>query len=98
MISTALRNFNLEPTKDELTHIYLSIPPSTITDSASNDIGKMNINAVLSLGDVEDESYAGLMPLYLSFASLDRKSVRFTIPRLATIRRVERIYSLSVLT
>jgi len=40
---------------------------------------------------------------YLAFASLDRKSVRFTIP-LSTIRRVERldaragIYALSLLT
>ena len=43
------------------------------------------------------------MPPYLSFASLDRKSVRFTMP-LATIRRVERlnaragIYALSMST
>ncbi|KAF8350949.1 hypothetical protein F5887DRAFT_1058935 [Amanita rubescens] len=105
MISTALRNFK-EPTKDELTHIYFSIPPSTIADSTSNDIDKMDINAVLTLGDAEEESYAGklyLMPPYLSFASLDRKSVRFTIP-LATVRRVERlnaragIYALSVST
>jgi len=56
MISTALRNFK-EPTKDELTHIYFSIPPSTITDAASNDIDKMDINAVLTLGDAEEESY-----------------------------------------
>ena len=43
------------------------------------------------------------MPPYLSFASLDRKSVRFTLP-LATVRRVERlnaragIYALSIST
>lgn len=42
-----------------------------------------------------------LFPPYLAFASLDRKSVRFTIP-LCTIRRVERlnaragIYALSL--
>lgn len=42
-----------------------------------------------------------LLPPYLAFASLDRKSVRFTIP-LCTIRRVERlnaragIYALSL--
>ena len=43
------------------------------------------------------------MSPYLSFASLDRKSVRFTLP-LATVRRVERlnaragIYALSIST
>lgn len=43
-----------------------------------------------------------LIPPYLAFTSLDRKSVRFTIP-LCTIRRVERlnaragIYALSLL-
>jgi hypothetical protein len=43
------------------------------------------------------------MPPFLAFASLDRKSVRYTIP-LSTIRRVERlnaragIYALSLLT
>lgn len=43
------------------------------------------------------------MPPFLTFTSLDRKSVRFTIP-LSTIRRVERlnaragIYALSLLT
>ena len=31
-----------------------------------------------------------LLPPYLAFASLDRKSVRFTMP-LSTIRRVERL-------
>ncbi len=42
-----------------------------------------------------------LLPPYLAFASLDRKSVRFTLP-LCTIRRVERlnaragIYALSL--
>jgi len=43
------------------------------------------------------------MPPFLAFTSLDKKSVRFTIP-LSTIRRVERlnaragIYALSLLT
>ena len=50
MISTALRNFK-EPTKDELSHIYFAIPPS------ANAIDKMDINAVLTLGDAEEESY-----------------------------------------
>lgn len=31
-----------------------------------------------------------LLPPYLTFASLDRKSVRFTLP-LCTVRRVERL-------
>lgn len=52
MISTALRNFK-EPTKDELSHIYFAIPPSTL----NNVIEKMDINAVLTLGDAEEESY-----------------------------------------
>ncbi|KAF8622504.1 hypothetical protein AX15_006951 [Amanita polypyramis BW_CC] len=105
MISTALRNFK-EPTKDELTHIFFAIPPSTLTDAAAHDLDRMDISAVLSLGDAEEDSYAGklyIVPPYLSFTSLDRKSVRFTIP-LATVRRVERlnagagIYALSVST
>ncbi|KAF9449409.1 TBC-domain-containing protein [Macrolepiota fuliginosa MF-IS2] len=110
-ISTALRNFK-EPTKDQLTQFFFSIPSSTsLTESPSQDtdtdVEKMEINAVLSLGEqgVED-SYAGKLYIiapYLAFASLDRKSVRFTIP-LSTIRRVERlnaragIYALSLLT
>ncbi|KAF9063947.1 rab-GTPase-TBC domain-containing protein [Rhodocollybia butyracea] len=65
----------------------------------------MDINAVLSLGaEGEEDSYAGklyLMAPYLAFSSLDKKSVRFTIP-LSTVRRVERlnaragIYALSL--
>ncbi|KIM88226.1 hypothetical protein PILCRDRAFT_95565 [Piloderma croceum F 1598] len=65
----------------------------------------MEINAVLSLGvQGEEDSYAGklyILPPYLTFSSVDRKSVRFTIP-LSTIRRVERlnaragIYALSL--
>ncbi|EKM82068.1 hypothetical protein AGABI1DRAFT_70677 [Agaricus bisporus var. burnettii JB137-S8] len=100
-ISTALRNFR-EPTKDQLTQIFFAVPSKD-----APDVDKMEINAVLSLGDqgVED-SYAGklyIMAPYLTFTSLDYKSVRFTIP-LSTIRRVERlnaragIYALSLLT
>ncbi|KAM6496616.1 Rab-GTPase-TBC domain containing protein, partial [Amanita muscaria] len=104
-ISTSLRHFR-EPTKDEQTQLFFSIPSSTLTDSKLHDIEKVDINSVLTLGDGEEEPYAGklyIMPPYLSFASLDRKSVRFTIP-LATIRRVERlnaragIYALSIST
>ncbi|KAH7920520.1 TBC-domain-containing protein [Leucogyrophana mollusca] len=109
-ISTQLRNFK-EPTKDQLTHVFFSIPevasvPAT-DKSGSEELEKMEINAVLSLGvqGVED-SYAGklhLIPPYLAFSSLDRKSVRFTLP-LSTVRRVERlnaragVYALSLST
>ncbi|KAF7317640.1 hypothetical protein MKEN_00851500 [Mycena kentingensis (nom. inval.)] len=124
-ISTALRNFK-EPTKEQLTHIFFSIPPSPTPppNSAASDGGwkpqsqspdpnavpdveKMDINAVLSLGvQGEEDAYAGklyIMAPYLAFASLDRKSVKFTVP-LSTIRRVERlnaragIYALSLST
>ena len=66
-ISTALRNFK-EPTKDELTQIFFSIPPHnksddgpSTKDAKADDVQKMDINAVLSLGvqDVED-SYVSL--------------------------------------
>ncbi|KAG6878283.1 hypothetical protein C0993_009641 [Termitomyces sp. T159_Od127] len=110
-ISTALRTQFKEPTKEQLTEIFFSLPSSEslgkIETSDGQSIEKMDINAVLSLGvqGVED-SYAGKLYLiapYLAFASLDRKSVRFTIP-LSTIRRVERlnaragIYALSLST
>ncbi|KAI5121866.1 hypothetical protein M0805_001074 [Coniferiporia weirii] len=63
-------------------------------DGGADACGEMEINAVLSLGQegVED-SYAGrlyLLPPFLTFASLDRKSMRFTLP-LCTVRRVERL-------
>ncbi|KAG9223973.1 hypothetical protein CCMSSC00406_0004411 [Pleurotus cornucopiae] len=106
-ISTALRNFK-EPTKEQLTQNFFSLSGAVFSDASaekSQEIEKMDINAVLSLGveGVED-SYAGklyLMPPCLTFTSLDRKSVRFTLP-LCTIRRVERlnaragIYALSL--
>ncbi|KAF9482599.1 TBC-domain-containing protein [Pholiota conissans] len=107
-ISTALRHFK-EPTKEQLTEIFFSLPPLEPTGDASakesHESSKMDINAVLSLGETED-SYAGklhIMPPYLAFSSLDKKSVRFTIP-LSTIRRVERlnaragVYALSMST
>ncbi|KAH9479789.1 Putative GTPase-activating protein [Psilocybe cubensis] len=105
-ISTALRHFK-EPTKEQLTQIFFSLPPldSEKDGEKSGQDSKMDINAVLSLGEAED-SYAGklhIMPPYLAFSSLDKKSVRFTIP-LSTIRRVERlnaragVYALSLLT
>ncbi|KAG2122666.1 rab-GTPase-TBC domain-containing protein [Suillus cothurnatus] len=111
-ISTQLRNFK-EPTKDQLTHVFFSIPevpPVPLKDAeklGSGDIEKMDINAILSFGAQEvEDSYAGklhLLPPYLAFSSLDRKSVRFTLP-LSTVRRVERlnaragVYALSLST
>ncbi|KAL6306255.1 TBC-domain-containing protein [Sparassis latifolia] len=114
-ISTHLRNFK-EPTKNQLLQLFFALPfdapASTLNDEqkgkAQDDLSeaqleKMEINAVLSLQGEED-SYAGklhLLPPYLAFISLDRKSARFTVP-LCTIRRVERlnaragIYALSL--
>jgi len=110
LISTQLRNFT-EPSKDQLTQIFFSLPSLGSLDgtlkSSHGDSEKMDINAVLSLAEQEEEdSYAGklyIMPPYIAFSSLDRKSVRFTVP-LSTIRRVERlnaragIYALSLST
>ncbi|KAI0692491.1 TBC-domain-containing protein [Cytidiella melzeri] len=107
-ISTHLRNFK-EPTKDQLNFLFFSLPVDAETHggekAASGELEKMEISAVLTLGvqNIED-AYPGklhLIPPYLAFSSLDRKSVKFTIP-LATIRRVERlnaragIYALSL--
>ncbi|KAK0207665.1 rab-GTPase-TBC domain-containing protein [Armillaria fumosa] len=98
-ISTALRNFK-EPTKEQLTEIFFSLPATPVLNGSPPEkapeevVEKMDINAVLSLGvQGEEDSYAGKLHLiapYLAFTSLDRKSVRFTIP-LSTIRRVERL-------
>ncbi|KAG8706436.1 hypothetical protein FRC08_001075, partial [Ceratobasidium sp. 394] len=55
---------------------------------------QVDISAVLTLHG-QDDSFAGtlyLIPPFLCFASLDRKSVQFTIP-LTTVRRVERLSS-----
>ncbi|KAJ7231711.1 rab-GTPase-TBC domain-containing protein [Mycena haematopus] len=109
-ISTALRNFK-EPTREQQTQIFFSVPTTAPSIDAeknpAEEIEKMDINAVLSLGvQGEEDAYAGklyIMAPYLAFASLDRKSVRFTVP-LSTIRRVERlnaragIYALSLST
>ncbi|KAG9312784.1 hypothetical protein JVU11DRAFT_6198 [Chiua virens] len=112
-ISTQLRSFK-EPTKDQLLDLFFSIPEVPIPSFSKHDdkhsypaLEKMDINAVLSFGEhgIED-SYAGklhLIPPYLAFTSLDRKSVRFTLP-LSTVRRVERlnaragVYALSLST
>jgi len=61
-ISTALRNFK-EPTKDELTQLFFSISPSengaASEEKSRQDTDKMDINAVLSLGEVEDSYVSG---------------------------------------
>ena len=62
MISTSLRNFR-EPTKDEQTQIFFSVPPSTLTDPKLHDIEKVDISAVLTLGDAEEESYVSAASL-----------------------------------
>ncbi|KAF8269656.1 TBC-domain-containing protein [Lactarius quietus] len=110
-ISAQLRNLK-EPDRDEQSLLFFAIPPKSVkavgaTQNSVEDVHqKVEINAVLSLAaDGAEDPYAGklyLIPPYLAFASLDRKSVRFTIP-LCTVRRVERlnaragIYALSLL-
>lgn len=65
-ISTALRHFK-EPTKDQLTQIFFSLPP---LESEGYDSGKgggqdskMDINAVLSLGEAEDSYVCSTLQL-----------------------------------
>lgn len=62
IISTALRHFR-EPTKEQLTQIFFSLPALESGDDAEKsggqDVSKMDINAVLSLGEAED-SYVSL--------------------------------------
>ncbi|KAI0306008.1 TBC-domain-containing protein [Multifurca ochricompacta] len=111
-ISAQLRNFK-EPDRDEQTLLFFAIPPNRPkrVDATGQSIPedgrhKMEINAVLTLAaEGAEDSYAGKLHLfspYLAFSSLDRKSVRFTIP-LCTVRRVERlnaragVYALSLL-
>lgn len=60
-ISTALRNFK-EPTKEQQTQIFFSLPSVGSLDgtvkSPSEEVEKMDINAVLSLGvQGEEDSY-----------------------------------------
>ncbi|KAF8554319.1 TBC-domain-containing protein [Imleria badia] len=112
-ISTQLRNFK-EPSKEQLLHLFFSIPEVSTTSPLNDgdkytapEAERMDINAVLSFGeDGVEDSYAGKLHLiqpYLAFSSLDRKSVRFTLP-LSTVRRVERlnaragVYALSLST
>jgi len=53
-ISTALRHFK-EPTKEQLTQIFFSLPPLESLKTSEQDAqDRMDINAVLSLGEAED--------------------------------------------
>ncbi|KAF8517918.1 rab-GTPase-TBC domain-containing protein [Hysterangium stoloniferum] len=98
-INTQFRNFK-EPSKDQLLRNFFSLPPLTTLEDLNPNGGKadserIEINAVLSVTDGQEDSYAGklyLLPPYLVFSSHDRKSVRFTLP-LCVIRRVERLNS-----
>lgn len=72
-ISTQLRNFK-EPTRDQLLHIFFSIPEVLVAPPANNgeksnsgEVEKMEINAVLSLGE------EGVEDSYVSFLSLLRE-------------------------
>ncbi|WRT64714.1 uncharacterized protein IL334_001648 [Kwoniella shivajii] len=77
-----------------------SDPPSVVKlrerpyKNGQEELQGMDINAVISV-EGKEEVYAGrlsLLPPFLCFISLDRKSCRCTIP-LYTIRRVERLNS-----
>ncbi|WWD07604.1 hypothetical protein V865_005705 [Kwoniella europaea PYCC6329] len=77
-----------------------SDPPSVVKlrerpyKNGQEELQSMDINAVISV-EGKEEVYAGrlsLLPPFLCFISLDRKSCRYTIP-LYTIRRVERLNS-----
>jgi len=70
-ISTQLRNFK-EPTKDQLTHVFFSIPealPIKLKEKqGSGEVEKMEINAILSLGaqGVEDSYVSDTFKLVYS--------------------------------
>lgn len=73
-ISTQLRHFK-EPTKDELTEIFFSVPPAVLSNASKSGsatpsetlpgeepLEKMEINAVLSLGvQGEEDSYVSFL-------------------------------------
>ncbi|EJD43712.1 TBC-domain-containing protein [Auricularia subglabra TFB-10046 SS5] len=93
-ISTQLRTLLKEPSKDELTRIFFALNAQPAQDELVHG-DKLDISAVVSIQGMDDSSYAGRLYLlgpHLTFASLDRKSVRFTLP-LCTVRRVERLNS-----
>ncbi|EJU03585.1 TBC-domain-containing protein [Dacryopinax primogenitus] len=92
-ISAQFRNYR-EPTKDEGIREFFNAHPAGPDDIPPTGKDVTEISAVMSLKG-EDQSYSGrlyLMPPFLAFVSLDRKSARFTLP-LYTIRRVEKVNS-----
>ncbi|CAG7851504.1 Putative GTPase-activating protein AN11010 [Serendipita indica DSM 11827] len=91
-ISTHLRNFK-EPTKEQAQRLFFSLPPNPPPEDVGPTDYRFEINAVLMLNEGQEDSYAGklyLLPPYLCFVSLDRRSVKMTMP-LSAIRRVERV-------
>lgn len=59
-ISTALRHFK-EPTKEQLTEIFFSVPPSSLVPDAKPNgqepLEKLEINATLTVAEAEEDSY-----------------------------------------
>ncbi|KAG8744610.1 hypothetical protein FRC10_009835 [Ceratobasidium sp. 414] len=93
VISAQLRTHK-DPTKDDINRLFFSLPPQGQCGPLEDGLQPVDISAVLTLHG-QDDSFAGtlyLIPPFLCFASLDRKSVQFTIP-LTTVRRVERLSS-----
>lgn len=75
-ISTQLRNFK-DPTKEELTELYFSIPasqdPNEPVGEKAQQPERMEINATLSMGpEAEEESYVSACVLHRP-AMVDRK-------------------------
>ena len=64
-ISTALRHFK-EPTKEQLTQIFFSLPAGDEAgQSGGLDQEKMDINAVLSLGEAIEDSYVSYQAAFV---------------------------------
>ena len=73
-ISTQLRNFK-EPTKEQLNLLFFSLPVDAETHggqkAADNELEKMEINAVLSLGvQSEEDSYVSASSEYATASSM----------------------------
>lgn len=98
-ISTQLRHFK-EPTKDELTEIFFSVPPAALNAPRSGSatpsetlpgeeqLEKMEINAVLSMGvQGQEDSYVSHLPA-LAFAvqGLTSRKGRKAVPAPAVSR------------
>ncbi|CED83364.1 GTPase-activating protein VRP [Phaffia rhodozyma] len=79
-----------EPTKEEYTRHSFNLPSVSEQDAS---LKSMEINCVVSISD--EAVHAGrlyLLPPYLCFLSLDKRSIKWVIP-LSCIRRVERLNS-----